>query len=107
VVLGPIADQVAGEIRAALRAPAVATGLRPAPAALLAALGGRGNVVALATAPGRLLLSVVRAEAVDGAALTGLGARGVAHPAPGVVHVLVTGAVEDTAAPLRALLAGG
>ncbi len=107
VVLGPIADQVAGEIRTALRSPSPARVAGPAPDALLAALGGRGNVLTLATAPGRLLLTVARPGAVDEAALTGLGARGVARPTPGAVHVLVTGAVEETAAPLRALLGGG
>jgi N-acetylglucosamine PTS system EIICBA or EIICB component len=105
VVLGPIADQVAGEIRAALRSPPPAP--RPGAAALLAALGGRGNVLALATAPGRLLLTVARNEAVDAVALGELAVRGVARPAAGAVHVLVAGEVEDTAAPLRALIGGG
>jgi PTS system N-acetylglucosamine-specific IIC component len=108
VVLGPIADQVAGEIRATLRSPPPPPSTTPAaPAALLAALGGRGNLLALSTAPGRLLLTVAREEAVDDQALTGLGARGIARPAAGVVHVLVRGAVEDTAAPLRTLLGAG
>ncbi len=92
VVLGPIADQVAGEIRAALRAgpsesrPGVDAG------ALLAALGGRANVLELETAPGRLLLKLARVESISESALAGPG--------------MVEGPVEDTAAPLRALLAG-
>src|SRR6185437_15743100 len=86
VVLGPIADQVAAEIRAAVRAPAAASGVVPSvtvaasaiiapstgvapptePAlvsaaafdapALLAALGGHGNISSLETAAGRLLI---------------------------------------------------
>ena len=103
VVLGPIADQVAGEIRAAMRlAPPAPHG--HASAALLAALGGRGNVLGVATAPGRLLLPVARADAVDDGALAGLGVRGVARPAAESVHVLVAGAVDETVASLRAQL---
>jgi PTS system N-acetylglucosamine-specific IIC component len=106
VVLGPIADQVAGEIRAALR-----TGPSEAQAgldagALLAALGGRANILELETAPGRLLLRLARVESIDETALARPGVRGVARPGGAAVHLLVAGPVEDTAAPLRALIAG-
>ena len=106
VVLGPVADQVAGEMRAALRLQAPTAAAGSDAAALLATLGGRGNVVELATAPGRLLLRVARPECVDEAALLGLGVRGVGRPGHGVVHVLLGGPVEAVAGPLRALLAG-
>ncbi len=106
VVLGPIADQVAGEMRAALRtSPTEARTIVDA-GALLAALGGRANIIGLDTAPGRLLLKVARVESIDETALAGPGVRGVARPGGAAVHVLVAGPVEDTAAPLRALLAG-
>jgi PTS system N-acetylglucosamine-specific IIC component len=106
VVLGPIADQVAGEIRAALRTapPQTRPGLDAG--ALLAALGGRANVLGLETAPGRLLLRLARLEGIDETALAGPGVRGVARPGGAAMHLLVEGPVEDTAAPLRALLAG-
>jgi N-acetylglucosamine PTS system EIICBA or EIICB component len=117
VVLGPIADQVAGEIRAALRsAPAavpIATSMPippPMPAAvhdapaLLAALGGRDNVVELATAAGRLLIRTRRPGAVDESALTTLGIRGIAHCAADRIQVLVAGPVEEWGEPLRRLL---
>jgi PTS system N-acetylglucosamine-specific IIC component len=106
VVLGPIADQVAGEIRAELRTgpsesrPGVDAG------ALLAALGGRANVLELETAPGRLLLKLARMESISESALAGPGMRAVARPGGAMLHVLVEGPVEDAAAPLRALLAG-
>jgi PTS system N-acetylglucosamine-specific IIC component len=102
VVLGPIADQVAGEIRAALRtAPPAAAHDAPA---LLAALGGRDNVVDLATAAGRLLIRTARPERIDESALARLGIRGIARSAADRVQVLVAGPVEEWGEPLRRLL---
>jgi PTS system N-acetylglucosamine-specific IIC component len=106
VVLGPIADQVAGEIRAALRTAPPGARPGPDPRALLAALGGRANVLAVETAPGRLLLKLARVESIDAPALAGPGVRGVARPGGAALHVLVEGPVDDTAALLRALIAG-
>ena len=107
VVLGPIADQVAGEIRGALRSPppavAPARAAHDAPA-LLAALGGRPNVMDLETAAGRLLIRTARPESIDEAALAKLGIRGVAHSAADRVQVLFAGVVEEWAEPLRRLL---
>jgi N-acetylglucosamine PTS system EIICBA or EIICB component len=107
VVLGPIADQIAGEIRAALRSAPLA--VAPAPAAhdapaLLAALGGRPNVMDLETAAGRLLIRTARPESVDEPALAKLGIRGIARSAADRVQVLVAGPVENWAEPLRRLL---
>ncbi len=113
VVLGPIADQVAGEIRAALRSapPAAPTPPQPQPPAaahdapaLLAALGGRDNVVDLATAAGRLLIRAARPERIDESALAKLGIRGIARSAADRVHLLVAGPVEEWGEPLRRLL---
>ena len=124
VVLGPTADQVAGEIRAALRpakparanldvpdalnapdvpAAAAAAAVPDAPA-LLAALGGRSNVVALETAAGRLLIHTAQPESIDESALAKLGIRGIAHSAADRVQLLVVGVVEAWAEPLRRLL---
>ncbi len=83
VVLGPIADQVAGDIRQALRrdaskravpathaAPSTATATAAAaPAghdahALLKLLGGAGNVLEMSAVPGRLLLKLARTDVV-------------------------------------------
>src|SRR5258707_4116243 len=132
VVLGPIADQVAGEMRTASRTTpptaasgtvksgtaasgAVKSGAVPSGTAtsrtgghdaqaMVAALGGRGNLLKLETAAGRLLISTVRPELIDEAALRMLGIRGIARPAGLAVQVLVAGGVEETAAPLRRLL---
>jgi N-acetylglucosamine PTS system EIICBA or EIICB component len=133
VVLGPIADQVAGEIRAAWRSPSA---LAPAAAAaavpttpraqdsvaaprnsafadttppidapaLIAALGGRGNVLDLGTFAGRLLIRMAHPEKLDVSALTKLGIRGVARSAADAVQVLVAGPVEAWSEPLRRLL---
>ena len=113
VVLGPIADQVAGEIRAALRsappaapapaAPPALAAARNAPA-LLAALGGRDNVVDLSAAAGRLLIRTARPDRIDEPALARLGIRGIAHIAADRVHLLVAGPVEEWGEPLRRLL---
>jgi PTS system N-acetylglucosamine-specific IIC component len=117
IVLGPIADQVAGEMRRRLKQPEpsapsaplpdsavaeAATALAPAP--LLAALGGAGNVRTAESAAGRLLLKLVDATRVDGGALGRLGAHGVATSAGGLVHVLLGAAAAPTC---RALLAHG
>ena len=67
VVLGPIADQVAGEIRAALRA--ASRGIGRCSRVSSAALGGRGNVRRLSTAAGRLLIRTAQPDSVDESAL--------------------------------------
>jgi PTS system N-acetylglucosamine-specific IIC component len=120
VVLGPIADQVAGELRAALRdagaMPAIAPPRsrveRPAPAAsvpggahpqasrLLAALGGRQNVAALEAVSTRILVTLRDGSLADGPALDALELRGIARPAPKSVHLLIG---PDAAAVLEEL----
>jgi PTS system N-acetylglucosamine-specific IIC component len=107
VVLGPQADQIAGEIREALRAPTITSLQQPDDEALLAALGGAANVVALATAPGRILVTTAHDERVNPGALTGPGVRAVARPGNRSVHVLLAGPVEHTVERLRALIARG
>ena len=104
VVLGPIADQVAGEIRAALRSGAAAEASGTPAEAFLAALGGRGNVVELATAAGRLLIRTAQPGSVDEPALKKLGIRGIAHSAADSIQILTPGSAEEWAAPLRGLL---
>jgi PTS system N-acetylglucosamine-specific IIC component len=83
VVVGPIADQVAGDIRARL----AAGGSLPA-AEVLAALGGAGNVSRLEAAQGRLLVTVKDAARIDVARLATLFARGIATPNSTSVHLL-------------------
>ncbi|MFY8143421.1 MAG: PTS transporter subunit EIIC, partial [Caulobacter sp.] len=85
VVLGPIADTVAGEIRHAISAPpAPITAPAPAPApdvsqaakALLAALGGADNLRDLSVHASRLRVVLNDPQRVDQAALKTAGARG-------------------------------
>jgi N-acetylglucosamine PTS system EIICBA or EIICB component len=108
VVLGPIADQVAGEIRAESRAvPGAGSADGHDAAAMLAALGGSRNVLRLETGGGRLLISTADPSLVDESALAGLGIRGVAKPHGLPIQILVAGLVESTAEPLRRLLSAG
>jgi PTS system N-acetylglucosamine-specific IIC component len=128
VVLGPIADQVAGEIRDAMRVGAVRqvavsddvmredavrkdaarddaarkdAAQIPDSSALLAALGGRRNVAGIECHAGRVLVQVADGTVVDEPALRTLGIRGVARPAAGSLQLLIPGSAEDWAQPLR------
>ncbi|WP_280561622.1 N-acetylglucosamine-specific PTS transporter subunit IIBC [Chromohalobacter sp. 48-RD10] len=120
VILGPIADGVADEIRAAM----VAEGAAPSEAPVagegngsdatsvvrlsaeqldhwLAALGGRGNVQeATAVAMTRLRLRLADAANLDEAALKTLGAQGIQRIDGGLVHVLLGERAPGVAASL-------
>jgi len=119
VVLGPIADQVAGEIRTAMGAPLpaskpfVATKMvaaTPAPSddaraqALVAAVGGPGNVESVSTCSSRLRLLVRDKGRIDDAALTALGARGVVRLGDRVVHVVLGADADRIGQAVRCLL---
>lgn len=111
VVLGPIADQVAGEIRDYLRSASElpSDGSAPEVAAmsasdLLAALGGAGNVDSVECASERVLVKVRHHERVDSAALDRLAARGIAITKSGLVHVLLGPEAAQTRDALRDLL---
>ncbi len=126
VVIGPTADRLAGEIREALAgAPAAAvvrnahkpavseTAPHPLPAssawsgqaeALLAALGGHANVLAVEAVSTRLRVRVADSGRVDVGAVAALGARGLALPAPGVVHIIVGPEAPAAQRSLRHLL---
>ncbi len=129
VVLGPIADQVAGEIRdamaagviepsgAATRVPAgVAASRREdtrvtVPAltdthALLLALGGPNNVLKVETYSSRLRVSVRASDTIDETALRALGVRGVVKPKPESVHLVIGPTADAVAQKLNSELAG-
>jgi N-acetylglucosamine-specific phosphotransferase system IIBC component len=114
VVLGPVADIVAVEIRDAMDAGvvepvAVVAAPLPAPVvveetpaptltlapALTSALGGTDNIADSTQHYGRLRVTVREEARVDDAALDVLGVHGIAHPAPGVLHLLGDVAVLD------------
>jgi PTS system N-acetylglucosamine-specific IIC component len=97
VVLGPIADQVAGDIRAAIaqersaparlaRTEALHAG---APSTALAeALGGAANIQSMELSAGRVLLTLRDVGALRRQALEALGVRAVATLEAGRVHLL-------------------
>jgi len=104
VVVGPIADQLASDIRARWRAPTT-TGTQapqvpafsipklPAPDqptldAVLKALGGRRNITGVHANSSRLAIGVHDPDVVDEPAL-GLLVQAVARPTPASVHLIV------------------
>jgi len=120
VVLGPVADQVAGEIRAAQpTAPRkaarpvlpreVAAPEKPKNAsaptvtdtrALLLALGGPSNVLKVETCSSRLRVSVVKGEDIDESRLRALGVRGVVSPRPDSIHLVIGPSADAVASQL-------
>jgi len=98
VVVGPVADQLASEIRAALRSgqAAAAQPIASRPAApdaslierVTTALGGRRNVASMELRATRLCVSVHDAGAVDLATLA-KSVRAVAQPAHGSIHLVI------------------
>jgi PTS system N-acetylglucosamine-specific IIC component len=100
IVLGPIADQVAGEIRDAaatgrgsLAPPAIAPSAGAAgpvdAEGWFAALGGRANLASGGVCSTRLYLTLADPGAVDEAALRTLGALAFARPSAASLHVVV------------------
>ncbi len=99
VVLGPMADLVAEEIRGALAsggtiAPAVTLIERTAqadvaalPADVLGALGGEANVRTVHALHGRYRVELADPDRVDETVLTRL-TRGIARPQPDIIHLL-------------------
>ena len=107
VVLGPIADVVAVEIRDALATGGVMVAAAPAveeiatapvvlSAPVVKALGGMANVRDASVHPGRVRVALGHGP-IDEAALRGLGVRAVARPAAGTVHLLVVDTATLTA----------
>ncbi|HEY2629628.1 MAG TPA: N-acetylglucosamine-specific PTS transporter subunit IIBC [Usitatibacter sp.] len=103
VVVGPIADQVASDIRSRLslapskgpaaaptQGPAISAAMAPAPDAglVLSALGGKANISRVEPVQGRVLVTVKERARVDLAALRALFIRGVAAPGETTIHLL-------------------
>ena len=104
VVLGPEADLVASEIRAAA---AAAGPERPAVGDLIEALGGKGNVAAVEARATRLLFTLGTGDAVDRDRLAALAPRGFALPSPNSLHLLTGPGADDWADLLRDGMDGG
>ncbi|HKR36987.1 MAG TPA: N-acetylglucosamine-specific PTS transporter subunit IIBC [Steroidobacteraceae bacterium] len=90
VVVGPIADQLASDIRAELKAPSPAESAPSLSATgLLEALGGRANVRDVRLAASRLLVAVKDPDAVVADRVAALTVRGIARPAPNSLHIVL------------------
>ena len=109
VVVGPIADAVAMEMRAAAGplSNVVDSKAEPHriaeaagdPAPWYAALGGRQNIRESGAASSRLWLRLRDIGRIDHAALTKLGVRMIAYPSNDIVHLII-----GDAAPVAAML---
>jgi PTS system N-acetylglucosamine-specific IIC component len=102
VVLGPEADQVASEIRAAVAAGDAPAGAARSAEPWFAALGGRDNVRGVRRLDGRLVLELADPAKADRAALAKLGVRAVASPGLQSLHLILGSAAGDVAAALGA-----
>lgn len=111
VVLGPIADEVAGEIRVAagagVQAPVAATSV-PVKAAdpkradmLLPGLGGAANIVSVSACSSRLRLELADPGKVDEAVLKAAGVRALVRLDGPVVHLVLGPHAEAVAEAMR------
>jgi PTS system N-acetylglucosamine-specific IIC component len=112
VVLGPIADEVAREMRGAIGAPVVAVAVvAEAPlvaaaadpaqaAAILEGLGGRANVRRVEAASNRLLIELADASVINAAALRNAGVRAVASPSPNRAQLILAADAQGLAGAL-------
>ena len=96
VVLGPIADSVAMEMRAAIDRPATTAPPKVTteppfalPAALIEALGGADNVVAATRHHGRIRVELADPAAASERAIAAAGVRAIARLEAGTLHLLV------------------
>lgn len=88
VVLGPIVDQVAGEIRSSLACKAAPHSSEGSSApAVLKALGDRVETVEARSS--RLLVQLPKGAEIDAQALLATGVRAVARGKDGLLHLIV------------------
>jgi PTS system N-acetylglucosamine-specific IIC component len=101
VVLGPIADQVAGDIRAQWQMPSVVAPVsRPSavsakvmlPTDWLDALGGAANVLSVEAIAGRRMLRLADPAGLNRDAMASLGVKAIGISSKGIVHLLVDAA---------------
>jgi N-acetylglucosamine PTS system EIICBA or EIICB component len=104
VVVGPIADQLASDIRSELKAPTANTAPSLSASALLEALGGRANVRDVKLAASRLCIAVKNADAVVNARIAELSVRGIARPAADSLHFVLGPSAAAVFQELNAIL---
>ncbi len=107
VIVGPGADLLADEVRAALKA--LAAPRAPVVAAtraqkFVAALGGAGNLKNVDACTTRLRLQVADNGLIRENELKALGARGLIKPAPGSVQVVLGPIADSVADEIRGAL---
>ncbi len=88
----------------AIEPPALAQGRSERARALVAALGGKSNLLSVDACTTRLRLALASNELVDRRALESLGAKGVLFPAPGSVQVVLGPEADIVGDSMRALL---
>jgi N-acetylglucosamine PTS system EIICBA or EIICB component len=105
IILGPIADQVAGDIRAALKSPGSSDqSAMLSMSNLLKAIGGASNVRDVAAVSTRLCFTLNDPAVIDDAALATLPLRGIARPSPTSLHALVGADANAKLSELRRLI---
>jgi PTS system N-acetylglucosamine-specific IIC component len=104
VVVGPIADQLASDIRSELKSPTVEAKPALSVSTLLEALGGRDNVREVKLAASRLCIAVKNADAVVNSRIAALSVRGVARPAPDSLHLVLGPGADAVFRELNAIL---
>jgi PTS system N-acetylglucosamine-specific IIC component len=112
VVVGPIADQLASDIRSYLKsgsAASVTSAASSRPLAvreLLDALGGAANLKDVQLAASRILVTLNDAAALQKQVFEALAVRGLAQPSPRSVHVVIGPTAAEVARELERLRAG-
>ena len=118
VVVGPIADEVAREMRQAIGSPAPAAAapvMTASPvivsgedhslaASLLAALGGATNLKSAEAAANRILVGLTDSAKIDAPTLASLGVRGVAKAGARSAHLVLAGPAAGPAQALAGLI---
>jgi PTS system N-acetylglucosamine-specific IIC component len=105
VVVGPIADQLAGDIRQAARAPSASSRANQVDvSALASALGGAKNVESVDVHSTRLGVRVRESSAIDISAIKASGARAAVRVNESLWHVIVGPRAEEVASGLRGVV---
>lgn len=105
VVVGPIADQLAGDIRQAARAPSASSRANQVDvSALASALGGAKNVESVDVHSTRLGVRVRESAAIDISAIKASGARAAVRVNESLWHVIVGPRAEEVASGLRGVV---
>jgi len=99
VVIGPVADQIAGEIRSAMADAGAAP--RPAASGLLSALGGTANVSLLTLCGSRIVADLKNPALADEAGLRAAGVRDIARVGCGL-HLILGSKADAQFADLEA-----